>query len=107
MSLTINDLLGAVSGGINQLGLHILVTAKDGSQLWIPVQLPTQGESAQTSLWPDGLKVSLAMASPPNAPHVTTSAATFIGSQSWALFWGWFTGAAGAAATPPPGAPAA
>jgi hypothetical protein len=102
MSFQLADILGAASGGINQLGLHILLTAADGSQLWIPVQLPVAGESSQTSLWPDGLRVSLAMGVPPALPNVTTSAPSFIGAQSWSLFWGWFTGAAQAVAVTPP-----
>lgn len=69
---------------------HIVITAPDGEQLWVPVSIPTGGgSSSETSLWPNGFKLSLVLQDMPQSETVTDSAASFLASHSLDLLKGW------------------
>lgn len=69
----------------NSLKPKIVLLAPDGQQLWIDPTVSGGTVSAGPSLWPNGFVPMLQFGDTPQTSNVTTSPATFLGSQSWTL----------------------
>ncbi len=92
--------LPEVSSLVTTLQPHVVVTAPDGSQLWIAIAIPTSGGQSSLSDLFAGFKVSLALQALPTTGNVTDSAVEFAAAQGWRLLAGWLEtpSASGAAA---------
>jgi len=83
-------LTGLATQAVNNLGASVVITAPNGQQLFIPVQLPGTNDGAQSSLL-SGFKINLTLKQKPNLPHVTDSVGKFVTDQGPRLLWTWAT----------------
>jgi len=71
---------------LNGIKPHVVLTAPNGERLFIDVTPPADSApETDTTLWPNGFKLSLATGNPPQTSDVTTSPGTFFLNQSPAL----------------------
>jgi len=91
MSL-LTQLLSNVGGvAVDTFKPHVVITAPDGEQLWIPVSIPNSGGSGDDSSLLSGFKIKLAFQSIPSADHITDSTLSFASSQSLPLLTAWLS----------------
>ena len=82
--------LPEVSSLVTTLQPHVVVTAPDGSQLWIAIAIPTSGGQSSLSDLFAGFKVSLALQALPTTGNVTillSSSRPRKGGGSWLAGW--------------------